>query len=149
MSEISNVLVTGGCGFLGKHVVQRLLALGASVTILDNLSLGGAFLPADAVTLAVGDVADPAFVSDVARSEPFSHVVHLAALHYIPKCDAEPKLAFMTNVVGTRNVVAACSRIPPFALSSTHRQWRSTPHPRRPMLRPHSACRSTSMGGRS
>jgi UDP-glucose 4-epimerase len=103
-----NVLVTGGCGFLGSSVVNGLLSRGARITILDDLSSGRTPAPNPLLRLIVGDIADAHLVNEVASSEPFTHVIHLAALHYIPRCDREPKLAFMTNVAGTRNIAEAC-----------------------------------------
>jgi UDP-glucose 4-epimerase len=105
---VTDVLVTGGCGFLGNPVVAGLLARGANVTILDDLSSGRAPIPNPRLQFIKGDIADARLVNEVVSSVPFTHVVHLAALHYIPKCDREPKLAFMTNVAGTRNVAQTC-----------------------------------------
>ncbi|QPB23942.1 NAD(P)-dependent oxidoreductase [Rhizobium sp. 007] len=108
MSDQNHVLVTGGCGFLGRHVVSRLAAQGCHVTILDDLSAGAPLDTADAsIKFVNGDIADPSTVRAVLGERPFDHVIHLAAIHFIPRCDADPRAAFMVNVVGTRNLVEA------------------------------------------
>lgn len=101
-------LVTGGAGFIGSHVVQQLLAREWDVTVLDNLSMGRREnLPTDA-RLVVGDVRDPAVVSQAARGVDV--VFHLAAVVSIRASvenfyhDAE------VNLMGTLNILQCAAR---------------------------------------
>jgi UDP-glucose 4-epimerase len=116
VTDRPRVLVTGGAGFIGSHLVEELVHAGNSVSVLDDLSRGSRdWLPAG-TDLHVADVRDEDAVRDVvARVRPEA-VAHLAALHYIPAVDDAPELAHSINVVGTRNVLAACRAAPPATL---------------------------------
>lgn len=117
MGENANVLVTGGCGFLGSQVAARLANAGYQVTILDDLSVGVPPTKKDtSIELINGDIADPLTVRSVISERSFDHVIHLAAIHFIPRCEADPRSAFMVNVVGTRNLVEAL--VPSVSLKS-------------------------------
>lgn len=101
------VLVTGGAGFIGSHVVEALLRRGDAVTVLDDLSSGQrANLPTGA-TLVVGDVAEAARVAGL--SETAEAIIHLAAIASVPVCEGEPERAHRTNVEGTEAVFAAAA----------------------------------------
>jgi UDP-glucose 4-epimerase len=101
-------LVTGGCGFIGSHLVAALLARGHRVRVLDNLTTGRrenlADLAAD-VELLVGDVADP----DVARRavQGCEIVFHLAALASVARSVAAPLPTHVANATGTLSLLLA------------------------------------------
>lgn len=102
------VLVTGGCGFIGHHLCRRLVADGADVSVLDDLSTGdGARLPAES-RLHVGDVADPEAVDDAMHAA--DACVHLAAIASVPACQADWHRATAVNLLGSVNVFAAAAR---------------------------------------
>lgn len=101
-------LVTGGCGFVGSALVRRLLAQSCEVVVVDDLSRGspenlGPCL--DDVAVVRQDVASG--LGSVFASFHPQVVFHLAALHYIPDCDADPARCLRVNVDGTRAVLAA------------------------------------------
>ena len=105
---MTRVLVTGGAGFIGSHLTERLLADGFEVTVFDNLVTGsGANVPADA-TFVEGDVGDRAVVDEVVAAERFDAVLHIAGQASIRLSFAEPEIDLRTNVVGTVNVLRAC-----------------------------------------
>jgi UDP-glucose 4-epimerase len=101
------VLVTGGCGFIGSHVVDYLMSLGHSVVIADNLFsgrdhwLGLNIRP----KILVIDILDKTAISAAFSTYQPAAVFHLAAHHYIPYCDRNPTAAYDLNVVGTLNVL--------------------------------------------
>lgn len=94
-----NVLVTGGAGFLGSHVINTLLAEGDSVVVLDNLSKGKKESVSPKAKLIIGDIAD-----DKASREALSGVdavIHMAGLAVVPESVEDPILYCQNNVVGT------------------------------------------------
>ncbi len=102
-----HVLVTGGCGFIGSHVVDRLVAEGHRVTVLDDLSTGRRENLAAAATLVVGDVADAATVQALVAAA--DAVVHLAAIASVQVCETQPERAERTNVTGTEHLFRAAA----------------------------------------
>jgi UDP-glucose 4-epimerase len=97
------VLVTGGAGFVGSTVADRLLAQGAEVTILDNFSTGWReFLPARA-RLVEGDLLDPAAVRRALEGCEF--VFHLAANADVKDNLLQPRKCIEQNVVATQNLL--------------------------------------------
>jgi UDP-glucose 4-epimerase len=106
--EDSRVLVIGGAGFVGSHIVDQLLAEPVrEIVVLDNLvrgtrnNLAGA-LADDRVTLVEGTVEDLDLLKDLMRGTDYAF--HLAAL-WLYECVHEPRKALEANVVGTYNVV--------------------------------------------
>lgn len=105
------ILVTGGAGFIGSHSVERLLADGHSVHVLDNLASGHASnLPAGhaRLTLQIGDVRDaPAVTAAMAGVDA---VLHLAAQVFVPRSIAEPVESAAVNIHGYLQVLDAARR---------------------------------------
>jgi UDP-glucose 4-epimerase len=108
-----SVLVTGGAGFIGSHLVERLVAAGERTSLVDTLSRGRRdWIHEDAEFHEV-DVRDgPALRRVVAQVAP-EIVVHLAALHFIPAVDGAPELAWDVNVKGTQTLLEALEHRPP------------------------------------
>ncbi|MFI9843393.1 NAD-dependent epimerase/dehydratase family protein [Nonomuraea sp. NPDC051941] len=105
------VLVTGGAGFIGSNLVDRLLAEGHEVDVVDDLSSGSRENLAEAASsdhfrLHVLDVLDPALTGLVAELQP-EVVCHLAAQISVRKSVAEPRRDARINVEGTASVLAA------------------------------------------
>ena len=95
------VLVTGGSGFIGRHVVSELSGDGAHVRVVDLRPH-----PDPAVDIVIGDIADPAVLAQAFRGGCDS-IVHLAAVTSVLKSVEQPELTFATNVVGTNALLAA------------------------------------------
>lgn len=99
-------LVTGGAGFIGSHIVEKLLRDGHSVRVLDNFSSGRRenleSLPGRPEVLE-GDLRDTAMVKVAVRD--MEVVFHLAAFVSVPKSMADPETCFATNVGGTVNLL--------------------------------------------
>ena len=106
----TNVLVTGGAGLVGSHIVDQLVKEGAGkIIIFDNLVRGSRENLADAighgpVTIVEGDIRNPEFVNEVMQG--IDIVFHQAAIR-ITQCAEEPRLALEVLVDGTFNVLEA------------------------------------------
>jgi len=105
------VLVTGGAGFIGSHLVDRLVAEGFEVTVLDNLSTGrieniNHLLENEKFRFIEGDVRDKKNVEEAL--EGVDAIYHLAAVTSVPFSIEHPKVTFEVNVDGTRNLLEAC-----------------------------------------
>jgi UDP-glucose 4-epimerase len=106
------VLVTGGAGYIGSHLVDRLLSDGHQVTVLDNLSTGTARrldnqIASGQARLVRGSVLDWRLASaEVAKA---SLVFHLAAAVGVQRVVSDPLRALQTNVAGTENILRACA----------------------------------------
>src|SRR5947209_6597016 len=102
------VLVTGGAGFIGSHVVNRLLAIGRDVRVLDNLSTGhhpNLETVANEIDFIEGDIRDLPMVEAAARG--CEAIVHLAAVPSVPRSIADPVTTHEANATGTLNVLLA------------------------------------------
>src|SRR5207244_13004493 len=103
------ILVTGGAGFIGSHLVERLLANGHEVAILDDFNdfydpqIKRANISRVQKDIAVHDVdlRDGAKVADVFRKEKFDAAFHLAARAGGRPCSQQPQLYYETNSAGT------------------------------------------------
>jgi UDP-glucose 4-epimerase len=107
-------VVLGGAGFIGHHLVERLLAMGQPVVVVDDLSRGRReHLPQSGRLRVVhGDVAEPGVVGAVLDSTRPAVVYHLAAMHFIPECVANPSATVRVNVLGTQVVLEALATHP-------------------------------------
>ena len=111
-SRSATWLVTGGAGFIGSHLVERLLGLGQRVRVLDNFATGhrsnldAAGRPApERLTVIEGDIRDPAACA--AACQGVDVVLHQAALGSVPRSISEPIAAHEVNVTGFLNVLQA------------------------------------------
>jgi UDP-glucose 4-epimerase len=99
--EGRRIIVTGGSGFIGRHVVSELSADGADIRVVDLQSH-----PNPDVDVVIGDIADPQ-VLEQALDGGFDSIVHLAAVTSVLRSLEQPELTFATNVVGTNALLAA------------------------------------------
>ncbi len=117
-------LVTGGAGFIGSHVVDRLVNDGQNVRIIDNLSTGNLEnikgpLASGAVEFVNGDIRDAAIVAKCMQG--ITSVIHLAALVSVPLSVENPDLTFDINLLGTLNLLreGVKAKIPKFVFISS------------------------------
>jgi len=105
---VARYLVTGGAGFIGSHLVGRLVELGESVAVLDNLSTGKAdnLSPwLDSIAFLEGDIRDLETVREACAG--VDYVLHEAALPSVPRSVKDPIASNDANVNGTLNVLLA------------------------------------------
>jgi UDP-glucose 4-epimerase len=105
-------LVTGGAGFIGSHLVERLIADGHDVAVLDDMSTGSPenLAPvsgSERLRVVVGDILDAALVEQMTRE--CDVVVHLAAAVGVRLIMEQPKRSLLTNVRGTEHVLEAAA----------------------------------------
>ena len=103
-----NILVTGGAGFIGSHLVKHLASEGHKVTILDDFSNGDLknvweLINNKKVRIIKGDVRDSALLAHITND--IDTIFHLAAQIHIDKSILEPKMTFDVNVTGTLNIL--------------------------------------------
>jgi UDP-glucose 4-epimerase len=102
------VLVTGGAGFIGSHVVDRCISAGHDIVVVDNLSTGNRQSVPPAARLAVMDIRSPG-LADVFRAEQPDAVIHLAAQAEVRRSVENPLLDADVNIMGSVNLLE-CSR---------------------------------------
>jgi UDP-glucose 4-epimerase len=105
------ILVTGGAGFIGSHLVDLLLISGHQVRVLDNLStgdLGNLSLNQPHLSFIQGDIRDPAAIATAV--EGIDAIVHLAAVASVQASVADPQGTHQVNLVGTLNLLEAARR---------------------------------------
>jgi UDP-glucose 4-epimerase len=108
---VTRVLITGGAGFIGSHLSERLLAQGDTVTVLDDLSTGQRQNLSDAektgkLTFIQGTVLDEELVRKLISEH--DHIYHLAAAVGVDIILRQPLKSLETNIRGTENVLKAC-----------------------------------------
>jgi len=106
-----NVLVTGGAGFIGSHLVDRLINEGHNVSVIDDLSSGKKENLNPKAKFYQMDVQDPA-VADVFDKERFDTVFHLAAQPIVDIAYEKPLETIKTNIIGTANILEICRKRP-------------------------------------
>lgn len=100
------LLVTGGAGMLGRRVVRQWRDAGGEVAVLDNLS-SGLSIPSEASLAVQGDLCDAQILAALLESFCPDAILHLAAVHHIPTCEAQRAHCLDVNVVGTERLLAA------------------------------------------
>ena len=100
------VLVTGGCGYIGSHMVLALRAAGENVVVLDNLSTGFRWALADDVPLIVGDFGDETLVGEVLAKHEIEAVIHFAAKIVVPDSIRDPLGYYLNNTAKARSLIA-------------------------------------------
>ncbi len=96
------VLVTGGAGYIGSHMVRELVDAGERVVVLDNLSTGFAWLVPQGVPLVVGDSGDQDLVAGLIRQHPVEAIIHFAASIVVPDSVRDPLAYYRNNTVNSR-----------------------------------------------
>ncbi len=104
--ENRTILVTGGAGYIGSHVVKQLGEAGESIIVLDNLSTGFA-AAVTAGELIVGDTGDAALLERIFTDHDIDTVMHFAAHTVVPESVSDPLKYYANNTCGSRNLLSA------------------------------------------
>jgi UDP-glucose 4-epimerase len=115
------ILVTGGAGYIGSHMVHALRDAGERVVVLDNLSTGMRWaLPAD-VPVFVGETGNEALASAIIAAHEVRAIIHFAASIVVPDSVADPLGYYLNNTVNSRALIAAAVKggVKHFVFSST------------------------------
>jgi len=115
------ILVTGGAGYIGSHLVHELVDAGERVAVLDNLSTGFSHAIPDNVPLVVGDCGDPELLSEVIDAHKVTAIIHFAGSIVVPESIERPLHYYLNNTAHTRTVIEAAVKhaIRHFIFSST------------------------------
>ena len=116
-----SVLVTGGAGYIGSHMVWALVDRGEDVVVLDRLSTGFDWAVAPEATLVVGDIADDSLVDRLISEHGIDAIVHFAGSIIVPQSVADPLGYYLNNTVKSHALIASAVRngIKHFVFSST------------------------------
>src|SRR5262245_936466 len=115
------VLVTGGAGYIGSHMVHALLAAGERVVVLDNLSTGFDWAVAEGAPLVQGETGDQALVARIIKEHGIESIIHFAASIVVPDSVADPLGYYKNNTVNSRALIecAVQGGVKHFIFSST------------------------------
>ncbi len=116
-----SVLVTGGAGYIGSHMVLALIEAGEQVVVLDNLSTGFDWAVAKSAPLVVGETGDQALVSSLIERHKVEAIIHFAASAVVPDSVADPLGYYRNNTANSRALLECAVKggVKRFIFSST------------------------------
>ena len=103
-------LVTGGCGFIGSHMTDRLLSLGHTVIVIDNILSGKIENLNKRAVFIRGDITNYDDIDKILKEHVIDGIFHFAAIARTPWCIEDPILAYKTNVMGTLHILEAARK---------------------------------------
>jgi UDP-glucose 4-epimerase len=123
------ILVTGGAGYIGSHMVLALVERGEEVVVLDNLSTGMWWAIPPEAKFVEGDIGDEALLDRVMAQYRFDAVVHFAGSIVVPDSVTDPLGYYLNNTVKSRMLMACAvkAKIPRFIFSSTAAVYGNVP----------------------
>lgn len=115
------VMVTGGAGYIGSHMVLRLVDSGAETVVLDNLSTGFDWAVDHRATLVQGEAGDIEFVKDLIAKHGIDEIIHFAGSIVVPESVENPLKYYANNTCTSRNLIeaAVAGGVKRFVFSST------------------------------
>src|SRR6202161_3108503 len=121
MGELMTVLVTGGAGYIGSHMVLALAEAGESVVVVDNLSSGFANMLPEGLPLIVGDAGNESLIEGVIAQHRVESIIHFAGSVVVPDSMRDPLGYYRNNTMTTRSLLNAAVKcgISRFIFSST------------------------------
>jgi UDP-glucose 4-epimerase len=115
------VLVTGGAGYIGSHMVWALLDAGEDVVVIDRLSTGFRWAIAPEARFYLGDIADTALLDRIFAENQIDAIIHFAGSIIVPESVSDPLAYYENNTVKSRALIASAVKhgVPHFVFSST------------------------------
>jgi UDP-glucose 4-epimerase len=115
------ILITGGAGYIGSHMVYAALERGETVVVLDNLTTGNRGLVAEGAVFVEGNAGDQALVEKLAGEHGVDAMIHFAGSIVVPESVADPLAYYANNTVVARNLIEAAvkANVKNFIFSST------------------------------
>jgi UDP-glucose 4-epimerase len=115
------VLVTGGAGYIGSHMVLELIDAGEDVVAIDNLSTGFRWAVPAAAKFVEGDVGDQALLRRLLNGNNIDAIIHFAGSIVVPESVADPLGYYLNNTCKSRSLIASAveDKVPHFIFSST------------------------------
>ncbi|MEM9472561.1 MAG: UDP-glucose 4-epimerase GalE [Pseudomonadota bacterium] len=116
-----SVLVTGGAGYIGSHMVLALCDAGQDVVVLDNLSTGASWAVAPQARLIEGDIGDEELTLKIIDEHAVDAIIHFAGSIIVPESVTDPLGYYLNNTVKSRSLIhcAVKTGVPHFIFSST------------------------------
>ena len=109
MSQSSkNILVTGGAGYIGSHIVEQLIKNKENVIILDNLVTGYKKLINKKAKFVKADIKNKSKITKIIKDYNISSIIHLAAYLNVSEAENNKKKYYQNNIIGTKNLLEAC-----------------------------------------
>jgi len=121
MNKKQNILVTGGAGYIGSHIVEQLIKNKKKVIIIDNLVTGHKKLINKKAKFFKVDVKDKLKISKLIKDYDITSIIHLAAYLNVSEAEKRKKKYYLNNIIGTKNLLKACenSKVDNFIFSSS------------------------------
>lgn len=101
-----SILVTGGAGYIGSHMVWRLLDAGEKVVVADSLATGFDWAVAPEANLSIGDVGDPEFLDGILNDGAVEAIIHFAGSVVVPESVSNPLKYYDNNTAKSRTLIA-------------------------------------------
>jgi UDP-glucose 4-epimerase len=120
-AQTMTILVTGGAGYIGSHMVHELVDAGEAVVVLDNLATGFDWAVAEGVQMIVGDTGDQALVGAIIAEHKVDAIIHFAASTVVPDSVADPLGYYRNNTANSRALIETAVKggVRHFIFSST------------------------------
>jgi UDP-glucose 4-epimerase len=111
MSKSNNsILVIGGAGYIGSHVVEQLINDKKKVIILDNLVTGNKKLINKKAKFIKSDIKDKSKIIKIIQDHNITSIIHLAAYLNVSEAEKNKKKYYKNNIIGTKNILEACKK---------------------------------------
>ena len=105
---MKNILITGGAGYIGSHIVEQLVKNSKTVVILDNLVTGYKRLINKKATFIKADIKNKSKIIEIIKDNNITSIIHLAAYLNVSEAEKNKKKYYQNNVIGTKNLLEAC-----------------------------------------
>ena len=108
MYKIENILITGGAGYIGSHIVINALERGYKTTVFDDLSTGSVKNINKKAKFINGDIKDKKKLIKIIKDNKIDTIIHLAAFLNVKESEKNKKKYYNNNINGTLNLILAC-----------------------------------------